>query len=195
MVGEVQHTSVGTMQNVIRQLSLALCLGLCWTSALPAATLEKLSVEQMAEKATLIVRGRITGCTGETRGAVIYTRCQMNVSERWKGVAGSHVTFLVPGGRAHGLVQTFTGTPSFAGGGEYVVFLWAGRSGVNQIIGLSQGVFDLKLEGGQSVAKRPAAAAVMLDESGSQVEDAAVEMRVSELRQRVQQALASEVKQ
>ena len=63
-----------------------------------AATLEKLTVEQMAQQSTMIVRGQVTGCSGETRGAMIYTRCGVAVSETWKGTPRPSVDFLVPGG-------------------------------------------------------------------------------------------------
>jgi hypothetical protein len=159
-----------------------------------AATLEKLSVEEMAQKATLIVRGKVTGCAGENRGSMIYTRCQMTVSERWKGEAGTQVDFVVPGGTARGLTQIFTGTPKFATGEEHVLFLWAGRSKINQVIGLSQGKFDIKVDGkGSPVVQRAATSEVMLDKSGLPVTDTRMEFGVSELRNRVRQALAAEV--
>jgi hypothetical protein len=161
----------------------------CCLAALAAgATLEKLSVEEMSQKSTLIVRGRVAGCAGEIQGSVIYTACTVTVSERWKGQSGPQVRFVIPGGRASGLVQTFTGTPKLNSGGEYVLFLWAGRSGVNQVIGMSQGVFNLET----GVATRKASTERMVDKSGYEVEDQPLRLGVSELRQRVRQALAAE---
>jgi hypothetical protein len=161
-----------------------------------SATLEKLSVDQMSQKATLIVRGRVTACAGEAVRTVIYTKCTATVTERWKGNAGGTVQFVVPGGRAQGLVQTFIGTPKLASGAEYVLFLWAGRSGINQIIGLSQGVFDLKdSPGGVVQAKRAAATERMLDEKGNLVADNGVELPLAELRSRVKLALTAENEQ
>jgi hypothetical protein len=168
----------------------AACLFALLAAGLHAATLEKLSVEEMAQKSTLIVRGRVTGCAGETRGPVIYTRCSVAVSESWKGHPGTQISFVVPGGTAQGLTQTFTGTPKFDSGTEYVLFLWAGRSGTNQVIGLSQGIFDLKTDGkGAKTARREASAEVMLDSAGSPVKDQAVELKVTELHDRVRGAV------
>lgn len=156
-----------------------------------AATLEQLSVEEMSQKATAIVRGRISRCSGEAKGSVIYTRCTVSVSERWKGQTPSEVEFVVPGGAANGLVQTFTGAPKFSTGNEYVLFLWAGRSGVPQVIGLSQGKFELKLNtAGEATVYRAATSERMLDKSGKPVQDEAVEMTASQLRERVRSALA-----
>lgn len=158
-----------------------------------SATLEKLSVEEMAQKSTLIVRGRVTGCAGELKQSVIYTSCTVAVSERWKGQSGAQVRFVIPGGRASGLVQTFTGTPKMNDGGEYVLFLWAGRSGVNQVIGMSQGVFDLQKDAkGQLVVTRSATSERMVDKTGAEVQDEPIRAGVVELRQRVRQALAAE---
>src|SRR5205085_12703838 len=102
MVGEVQHR-IGTMR--VGLFIAALSVGLPAFSA----TLEKLTVEEMAQQSTMIVRGRVTGCSGETRGSIIYTRCGVAVSETWKGTARTQVDFLVPGGRVQKLTQTFTG--------------------------------------------------------------------------------------
>ena len=60
-----------------------------------------------------------------------------------EGLTPINVHFIVPGGRVQNLTQTFTGTPKFNADEQYVLFLWVGRSGVPQIIGLSQGVFDV----------------------------------------------------
>jgi hypothetical protein len=157
------------------------------------ATLEQLSVEQMAQKATAIVRGRVNGCTGEMRGSVIYTRCTVSVTERWKGKTPPETDFITPGGTVQGLVQIFTGTPKFTTGDEYVLFLWAGRSGIYQIIGLSQGKFDLKVtKAGEDEVYRSAAAERMIDKAGNEVQDQPVSMTAGELRRRVNRALAGE---
>jgi hypothetical protein len=160
---------------------------------LHAATLEHLSLDDMATKSTAIVRGRVQSCAGEFRGSVIYTHCKVVVSEQWKGTSLPVVDVAVPGGISRGMVQSFAGTPNLGIGQEYVLFLWTGKSGMTQVIGLSQGVFDLKSDTkGQSVAQRGATSERMLDSTGREIQDSAVQMRVRELKQRVAKALASE---
>jgi hypothetical protein len=155
------------------------------------ATLEKLSLEQMAQQSTMIVRGQVTACTGESRGSIIYTRCGVAVSETWKGTPAKKVDFVVPGGTFNGLTQTFTGTPKFAPKDEFVLFLWVGRSGIPQIIGLSQGVFGVSFTpGGEATVRREATTEVMLDSKGKQVRDEPVDLALSQLRSRVNQAIA-----
>src|SRR5687767_127286 len=162
------------MYKVFTRAMALLCL-IVMASA--GATLEKLSTEEMTQKATLIVRGRVSNCSGQVRGPVIYTACTVSVTERWKGTAGATVQVWIPGGAAQGLVQTFTGTPKFTNGDEYVLFLWAGRSGLNQVIGLSQGVFDLSpASTGQVTAKRAASAERMLNKAGQEIRDEPLEL-------------------
>ena len=156
-----------------------------------AATLEKLSVSQMAQQSTQIVRGKITNCAGEARGSVLYTRCGVAVSETWKGASVKQISFAVPGGRVGNLLQTFTGTPKFNPNEEYVLFLWTGRSGVPQIIGLSQGIFDITFTpSGAAMVKREATTELMLDSKGKQVRDEAINITVGELRAIVDGALS-----
>jgi hypothetical protein len=171
--------------------ALVFIAGLTCSLTLRGATLEQLSVEDMSVKSTLIVRGRISGCAGEQKGSVIFTRCKVSVTERWKGVGTAQLEFMVPGGTASGLSQVFTGTPKFAKGSEHVLFLWAGRSGNLQVIGLSQGVFDVGVLGGSATVKRPASSEVMLNAAGQAVKDESVQMSLGDLRARVNRAIAS----
>jgi hypothetical protein len=97
----------------------------------------------------------------------------------------------VPGGTFNGLTQTFTGTPKFSAKDEFVLFLWVGRSGIPQIIGLSQGVFGVSnAAGNQVTVRREASTEVMLDSRGKQIRDEAVDTTLSDLKMRVSRALA-----
>ena len=89
---------------------------ICVLAALPLAgtTLKLLTMDDIVSQSTAIVRGRIGSCSGEMRGNVIYTRCQINVSETWKGPAATTADVYIPGGSARGLTQTFAGTPTLA---------------------------------------------------------------------------------
>ncbi len=154
--------------------------------AAQAATLEYLSTDEMIAQATAIVRGRVTGTSVTERGPVIYSQFVIEVSERLKGAAAGTVTAAVPGGVFQGRRQTFAGSPTLKEGEEYVLFLWTGPSGLTQVIGLSQGVFSLKREGGEVWASRAASAEMMVDrQSGQIVSDRPVRMALSELRSRV----------
>jgi hypothetical protein len=158
---------------------------------LQAATLEKLSLADMTQLSTAIVRARVTGTYAAAQGSLIYTHYKLRVAERWKGAEASVLDIVVPGGTANGLRQTFSGTPTLIAGHEYVLFLWRGPSGRTHITGLSQGVFGLKSTAhGQTVASRAASAEVMLDSAGRPAHEDAIAFELSDLRHQVSRALA-----
>ena len=178
---------------MVMRKRLPLFAGLIAVAAmLPATTLERLSLDEMAAKSTAIVRGRVVSSRPEFRGPVIYTHFTIQVLERWKGAEAARVEVAVPGGAALGQQQTFAGAPELAPGGEYVLFLWTGKSGMTHLIGLSQGVFSLKSDGkGGMVAARSASSEAMLDtRTGRIVNDVSVRVGLGELRSRVAAALS-----
>ena len=175
------------MLRLIKVGVLALLLGML----LQAVTLEKLSLPDMAQVSTAIVRARITGIYGAAQGPLIYTHYQLQVAERWKGAEAATLDIVVPGGTANGLRQSFAGTPKLIVGREYVLFLWTGPSGRTHITGLSQGVFNLANDAqGQTVASRAASAEVMLDSAGRPAHEDAVTLKLTDLRNQVSRALA-----
>lgn len=157
--------------------------------SLRATTLERMSMDDIATKSTTIVRGTVGSCAGELRHTMVFTRCEINVTETWKGTAAAKSTVYVPGGAARGLRQNITGVPQLAAGQEYVFFLWSGRSGINQIIGLTQGVFELRSEGKTTVATRAAANARVVDANGSVTVDQDLRYTATELKQMVTRIL------
>jgi hypothetical protein len=158
---------------------------------LQAATLEKLALDDMTQQSTAIVRARVTGSYAAANGALIYTHYRVQVGERWKGAEAASLDVVVPGGRANGLRQTISGAPKLMEGREYVLFLWTGPSGLTHIMGLSQGVFDVKTEAnGEVVASRAASGELMLDSAGRPMRDEALTLRLNDLHQRVSRASA-----
>ena len=165
-----------------------------------ATTLEQLTLDEMAQKSTASVRARVTGSHAGARGANIYTYFQLEVLETWKAsgqrTGQPTIEVAVPGGVVDGIRQSVSGAPDLKPGQEYVLYLWTSRSGLTQVIGLSQGLFKVSEEGseggsGAAVVQRPAASELMLDKSGLPVDDSAVSMQLQELRSRVRQALAT----
>lgn len=163
---------------------LGFALSLC---ALQAATLERLSLEEMAGKSTAIVRGKVQSSWAAFSGPVIYTHFRIQVTERFKGSAQSSVEVVVPGGVANNLRQTFSGTPEFEVGEEYVFFLWTGKDYLTQVIGLTQGLFSMaKDHATDPTVTRPASREMMIDRAtGATVKDQTLVMRLSELRTRI----------
>jgi hypothetical protein len=161
-------------------------LSLVFAAAASGATLEKLTLDDMTAKATEIVRAKVGACAAGFRGKLIYTTCRLEVIERWKGADRATVSVSLPGGAAGGVRQTFAGTPTLATGREHVFFLWSGRSGVTQLIGLSQGLLGLeRTSAGEWLAVRAPITERMLDAEGKPARDEGIDIPLADLRKRV----------
>jgi hypothetical protein len=170
-----------------RYLPAALWL-LCWLAPLDAATLERLSLDDMIQKSTAIVRGRIGGPYSSMRGDVVYTHYPVEVSETFKGDGRAVVDLMLPGGTAGNVHQVYSGMAHLVEGREYVLFLWTGKSGITQLIGFSQGVFELpKSASSRSMAVQQTTSATIVDASSRQVltNYEGIRLRLSDLRTRV----------
>jgi hypothetical protein len=183
--------------SFVRRISLLQCLApwLClfvWVAPLPGATLERLSLDELIQKSTAIVRARVVGSNAEFRGPEIYTHWQVQVVERWKGATQSAIEVLVPGGSARGLHQSVPGAPALLAGREYLLFLWTSRSGATYITGWSQGVYELsKNAAAQWMASRPAVSENMLDPiTWRRVKDEDVQMPYSEMTAHISAAVS-----
>lgn len=166
-----------------------------WASA-RATTLRKLSIDDMIQQSTAIVRVKVTGSSAEFRGKDIYTYYQLQVIENMKSASASNptqsLTVAVPGGAARGVRQMVAGAPVLAGGQEYVIFLWTSKSGLTQVIGLSQGLFAVtQNSAGAAVIVRSPSISMMLNQSGQAVTDQPVSMTLTALRSEIQSVLGS----
>ena len=164
----------------------------CALLPLPAATLERLSLNDMILGSTAIVRAKVVSSYAAFSGPVIYTHYRIRVSETLKGAASATAEFVVQGGVANNLRQSFSGVPQFSVGDEYVFFLWTGKSGVTQIMGLTQGLFSVTQDGSADpAATRAASHEVMLQRgTGQQVKDQTVVLTMSRLRAQIAAAIA-----
>lgn len=151
-----------------------------------ATTLQQLSLDDMIRKSSEIVRGVVHGTGSGFRGSTLYTNYRVQISEQWKGSSGAGVDFAVPGGVSNGIRQTYAGAPTLAEGQEFIFFLWTGRSGMRQLIGLSQGLFTLAPGiDGQLLAVRSPSTEQMLGPDGKPLTDSGFSMRVTALHSRV----------
>jgi hypothetical protein len=175
---------------VKRLLSLAAGMTVCLLPLL-GATLERLSLGDMATKSTAIVRAKVLDSYASLSGTVIYTHYKLQVSERLKGQNVPEV--VVPGGIANGIQQVVPGAPHLNKGGDYVFFLWAGPDGLNQVIGLTQGIFTVTADGSANpTVTRNASHELMLEpKTGHPVKDETLVMRLSDLRKQISGALAA----
>jgi hypothetical protein len=192
---------------VKRRLLLAFAL-LPWWVPVRAATLERLSLEDMIAKSSAIVRGKVTGSWAALTGSVIYTHYTVDVSERFKGPAQGTVEIVAAGGVVNNLRQSFSGSPTLNQGDEFVFFLWTSKAGLTQVMGLTQGLFTIPRGSASGptafdptasdpmasdpITTRAASHELMLDPVTSRpVKDGTLTMRLSELRSRIAATLAA----
>ena len=156
-----------------------------------ATTVSRASFDDLVQKSTSIVRGRVTGSYSATRGSSIYTYHKIQVLERWKGLTATQVEVQVPGGTFQGQQQNFAGTPQLTEGAEYVFFLWTGPSGTTHLLGLSQGVLDVTTNAaGESIVAGQVTDALALDSATGKATDVEpLRMKLSDFSNRVSGAL------
>jgi hypothetical protein len=161
-----------------------------------ATTLQQLSTDDMIRQSTAVVRVQVTGSAPVLRGRNIYTQYQCTVLETLKTSAGGQnvmpAAVSVPGGTMQGIRQMVAGAPMLASGQQYVIFLWTSKSGLTQVIGLSQGLFTVMQDSsGAAVLVRPSTAATMVSQNGTPVSDSAVTMSLNALRTEIQAVLGA----
>lgn len=171
-----------------RTLAIGLAVGAL--TVLPGATLQYLSIDDMIAKSTAIVRGRVGASSvsmdGPAGRGTIYTHYSIQVLEALKGSASGSVDVAVPGGALRNLRQTFAGAPTLRPGNEYVFFLWTSRTGLTQIIGLSQGLFTIQSDpAGKVVASRAASGEPMIGPNGALITDQPRSISLDDLRARI----------
>jgi hypothetical protein len=154
---------------------------------LQCATLEQLSMNDLIAKSTAIVRAKVVSSYAAMSGPVVYTHYQLQVGERYKGAAQSTVDLVIPGGVANGIRQVWGGAPQLDAGADYIFFLWTGKSGLTQVMGLSQGLFAVAQDGSKDPAvTRTASHELMLDHNtGRAVQDRTLAMPLSGLRAQI----------
>jgi hypothetical protein len=174
------------MQKLLASAGMALVS----ITGLQASTLLQLSLNDMIQQSTGIVRGKAQFAHVAQKGSVIYTHYQVQVTSTFKGTPAATVDVAVMGGALNGARQIVAGAPQLVAGQDYVLFLWTSKSATTQIIGLSQGLFHV-VSGlsGQPMVTRAASTDLMLNASGQVVTDYDFEMPLSSLEIRIQSVL------
>lgn len=157
---------------------------------LPGSTLRQLSLDDMIRQSSVIVRGSVQPSTTMFHGSMIFTHYTIQITETYKGTATSQIDIGVPGGSLNAAVQRFAGSPALSSTQDYVFFLWTSKSGLTQVIGLSQGLFSvISTASGPAMVVRAAASDRMLNSGGQPVVDNDIRMSLDDLKGRIQAVL------
>lgn len=114
--------------RVARAVALVPLLLLLLLAVFPAAAgatvLERMTVEELAQRAALVVDGTVLGTSVDQSGGEVRTVVRMRVGTALKGAPGKVITFAVPGGTLpDGTTVRVDAMPSFAPGDECYVFV------------------------------------------------------------------------
>jgi len=151
-----------------------------FTALIPlyATTVIKASLDDLIEKSTTIVRGKVVGSYNTAQGPLVYTYYKIQVSQTLKGAPATQIDVQVPGGTFRGVQQNIAGVPQLTTGTEYVLFLWIGPSKTTHLLGLSQGVLDITTDAAGNV--------VVVRQPNSELSFEPLRMNLSDLKSRVQ---------
>lgn len=173
---------------------LLFIVGLAWLGlAAMATTLEKLTLEDLALKSTAVVRGRASAAGTVVRGPMIYTVYRLQVAETLKGSLPAGAEILVPGGTYGRYRQAVAGAPVLEPGVDYVLFLWTSPRGIIQVIGLSQGVFQVRESSTGTLLVRGRIEAEFVDSQGRATADTGMRLTLGELRELLRRTQAGRV--
>ena len=118
-----------------------------------ATTLVRLSFNELAEKATAIVRVRCLDSSSGWRNGDIWTDTEFEVLERSKGTAPGILRIFLPGGKVAHIQSQVDGVPNFREGEEAYLFLWNAPGKEPQVLGWAQGTFRISLDRGTGLQR------------------------------------------
>jgi hypothetical protein len=174
------------MRRLIMSALVAACL-----APLPGSTLQQLSLNDMIAKSTAIVYGTVQPTYTAFRGSMIYSHYRVNATNTYKGPTARFLDLAVPGGETNGVRQSFAGAPTLNAGHSYLLFLWTSKTGLTQVIGLSQGLFNITTDsGGNLVVSRGATNETMLNSNGQLVSDGGMQMTLTQMRSKIHSVLS-----
>jgi hypothetical protein len=108
-----------------------------------ATTLARLSFDDLAQKARVIVRVRCLTSASVWRNGEIWTETEFEVLEQAKGATQGIVRVSLPGGKVAHIQSRVDGVPNFHTGDEAYLFLWNAPGKETYVLGWTQGTFRI----------------------------------------------------
>jgi hypothetical protein len=108
-----------------------------------ATTLARLSFDELAVKATAIVRARCLASSSIWRNGEIWTETEFEVLEIDKGTSPGVLRISLPGGKVAHIQSRIDSVPGFREGEEAYLFLWNAPGKEVYVLGWAQGTFRI----------------------------------------------------
>jgi len=110
---------------------------------LPATTLARLSLDELAAASDAVARVRCAAADSRWESGSIWTVTTFDVVETLKGNLPAKIEVRLPGGRVGHLTAAVDGTPKFAPEAEAIVFLEKSSAGEFTVAGWVEGTFRI----------------------------------------------------
>jgi len=161
---------------------------------LPATTLARLSLDQLARAADTVARVRCTDAVSYLEGGTVWTRTRFTVIETLKGAPPAEIAVRLPGGRAGHIFVAIEGAPRFRPGEEGVLFLENISTGDYSVTAWALGTFRIRRNsrtGEESVTQDSSTLAVYDTATRRFLIEGIRDLPVGEFRRRLAAALRS----
>jgi hypothetical protein len=114
-----------------------------------ATTAVKLNLEQLVQRADLIVQGQVQSVSSQwdEKRRLVFTYVSIRVDEPLKGeraLKGQSVVIRQIGGNVGTIQMSVAGLPQFKTGGRALVFLKRQDATTFQVVGMNQGLYEIK---------------------------------------------------
>ena len=158
-----------------------------------ATTLLRMSLQQMAASADLIVRGRCVSVESHWESGAIWTIADIDVTESLKGASPLHIRVRSPGGRVGHIVSNVDSTPRLRQGQDDVLFLQKNRLGDYSVTAWAEGMFHIRRAAdGQETVRQASSDIAVFDPATRRFQtDALRNLRLSDFRRQLASALIS----
>ena len=125
-------------------IGLALLVAVLASPAL-ATTVAKLSLEQLVQRADLIVQGQVQSVYSQwdQQRRLVFTYVSIRVDEPLKGVQRQSVLIRQIGGTVGTIEMSVAGAPQFKSGERALVFLKRQDATTFQVVGMNQGLYRI----------------------------------------------------
>ncbi len=112
--------------------------------SVPATTLERMSLDQLARAADTVVRARCASTSARWENGTIWTFSEFDLVERFKGNPPERIRVRSPGGRVGHISTRVEQAPEFRPGDDAVLFLETSAGGSYGVTAWAEGTFRIR---------------------------------------------------
>lgn len=162
-------------------------------SPLRATTLQRMSLNQLAQAAGTVVRARCASSTARWENGAIWTFSEFEIVERFKGNPPTRIRVRLPGGRVGYISTQVEDAPAFRPGDDAVLFLEATADGSYGVTAWAEGTFRIRKDSrdGRELVTQDSSGVAVFDPVTRQFRsDGIRNLLWSEFRRRVMDALS-----